>query len=212
MLRPHRPKHPAERRVDIAQRRGPGHDGNGRPLPAIALRAIARIDEWVKGRGGRDWAAAIPAPGNGSTVTEGARSSRAWWLLAGAAVIGVVGVARLVLDVSATVLASSVSCGNALSWMGGADKSAGSTFLAACSAPLHNASIEGSAAVVAAVILALGWLVAVRARWPLAVLAALVVLIFGTFVGGPAVGIVAAAALLFVFSVWRLFARRRHAH
>ena len=125
---------------------------------------------------------------------------------------GVVGVARLVLDVSATVLDSSVSCGNALSWMGGADKSASSAFLAACSAPLHNASIEGSAAVVAAVILALGWLVAVRARWPLAVLAALVVLIFGAFVGGLDVGIVAAAALLFVFGVWRLFARRRRAH
>lgn len=142
-------------------------------------------------------------------VTDGPRSSRAWLLLAAAAVLAVVGVGRLVLDVSATALGTSVSCGNALSWMGGADKTARSTLLAVCGAPLHNASIEGAAAVVAAVILALGWLVAVRARWPLASLAALVAFIVGTIVASPVVGLVAAVALLVVFSVWRGVARHR---
>jgi len=145
-------------------------------------------------------------------VTADADSSRAWWLLAAAAVLAVVGVGRLVLDVSATALGTSVSCGNAVAWMDGADKTAGSPALAVCSASLHNASIEGSVAVVAAVILAVGWLVAVRARWPFAVLAAFIVVIVGTFAASPVVGLLAAVALLAVFSVWRLFARHRRAH
>lgn len=145
-------------------------------------------------------------------MTDGPRSSRAWLLLAAAAVLAVVGVGRLVLDVSATALGTSVSCGSALSWMRGTDKTAGSTFLPLCSAPLHNASIEGAVALVAATILALGWLVAMGwggAWWPVVVLAAPLVFVVVAFLAGPAVGLVAAFALLVVFSVWRGVARLR---
>lgn len=144
-------------------------------------------------------------------ATNTPHASRAGWLLGIGAVLFVVGIGRLLLDISATVLGTSVSCGNAAEWLGGHDNGRSKIMLAVCSAPLHNAGIEGTAALVAGVVLMLGWLVAVRAYWPLVVLAAFVALVVVSFAAGLVQGAVVALAIVLAFGAWRTFARHRQA-
>ena len=144
-------------------------------------------------------------------ATDTPHASRAGWLLGIGAVLFIVGIARLVLDASATVLGTSVSCGNAADWLAGNDNGASRATLAVCGAPLHNASVEGAAAAVAGVVLMLGWLVAVRAHWPLVALAAFIALIVVALAAGPLLGAVVALAIVVAFGAWRAVARHRYA-
>jgi hypothetical protein len=132
--------------------------------------------------------------------------TRTWWLSAAGLVVVVLGVVRLLLDVSATELGTSVSCGNAVNWLSGSDSGPGTVV---CGAPLHNASIEGVVAVAIGAALLLAWLFVTGARWPLVVLVAFVVLLACAVADQAILGCILAVALLVVFGAWR-GVRRRH--
>jgi hypothetical protein len=142
---------------------------------------------------------------------ESVTSARSWWLAAVGVVALVVGIGRLVLDVSATALGTTTSCGNAAQWIQGTGpaRTPTGTLRGVCGGALHNASIEGTLALVAGIALLIAWLVVVRAWWPLVVLAVLVVLILGAVYGhaGPALGI--ALVVFAAFAAFRLVHRLR---
>lgn len=73
------------------------------------------------------------------------------WILGIGVAAGVAGVLRLYLSVTATVLGTSVSCGNAIGYLTGGDNRH-PTALAVCGSALRNASAEGIMLVVAGVV------------------------------------------------------------
>jgi hypothetical protein len=139
-------------------------------------------------------------------MADSSSDTRTWWLSAAGLVVVVLGVVRLLLDVSATELGTSVSCGNAVNWLSGSDSGPGTVV---CGAPLHNASIEGVVAVAIGAALLLAWLFVTGARWPLVVLVAFVVLLACAVADQAILGCILAVALLVTFGAWR-GVRRRH--
>lgn len=142
-------------------------------------------------------------------MTEG----RTWWLAALGGVGFLVGLGRLLLDVNTTVLGTSVSCGNALGWIITTDDGTSLRYASVCGAPLHNASLEGGAAVVIGAVLFLAWLIAVRAVWPLTALVVILVLAGGVTLGYVPASLLVALAIVACVGTWRVLVhlRRRHA-
>jgi len=74
------------------------------------------------------------------------------WLLVGGVVAALAGAARLLLDVTGSVLGSSVSCGNVIAYLRGTDN-VQTALNEACKSALHNGAIEGIVLLVASVVL-----------------------------------------------------------
>lgn len=147
-----------------------------------------------------------PPPAPPSTTEDRSTTSRAWLLLLIGSILVVFGIARLLLDLSATALGTSVSCGNALGWLSNNHQT--SSLVVVCTSPLHNASVEGLAAVAVGMALLFAWLFVVRAWWPLIVFAAFLIFLATSLAGYVLIGGSWAAGLLLVFGVWRGFNRR----
>ena len=134
--------------------------------------------------------------------------ARSWWLLAAGGVAIVVGIGRLVLDVSASVLATTVSCGNAEQWIAGTGPAHTTGSLhTACGTALHNASVEGALALAGGIVLLLAWIVVAEAWWPLIVLTAFAVLTVGAVFGYAGSALFVAIMVLVVFAAFRVVLR-----
>lgn len=95
-------------------------------------------------------------------------SSRARWLLVASVALFVFAAVRSLSDLTSRTLPLSktsvtTSCGNALSWLDGADAERPHYFPAWCVGTLRSASIDAVAALVVAGILLMVWLLLVRA-------------------------------------------------
>lgn len=140
--------------------------------------------------------------------TNVGRGRSKWLGIVGAALF-IVGVARLLLDLTATAFGSSISCGNAVTWLDGAGPAnANRTLTAVCGAQLHNASLEGVAAIVAGLVLLLAW-AGSSGGWPLLTLAVLVIVGVGAAASFAfaMIGLLVGAGLLIAYGVLR--GRRR---
>jgi len=143
-----------------------------------------------------------------TSAEEDAHNSHTWWLGIVGLVVSAFGVVRMLLIVSATVLGTSQSCGNAVGWLSGGDNTS-STVLSVCGAPLHNASVLGMGSILVGVALLLAWLVMVHAYWLLVTLVGIVVIILGGVAGYFIGAFVVALLLLVAFGTWRAIQRSR---
>jgi hypothetical protein len=85
------------------------------------------------------------------------------WLFAGSAVLFVAAYLRLRLTVNASVLGTSVSCGNAIAYLAGNDNTHPKA-LEVCGGSLQNASIEGILLLVASVVVLIAGIVVFRSK------------------------------------------------
>lgn len=150
-----------------------------------------------------------PPPRTPSREVEDRPERWTWALLVGGLVLGAIGIVRLLLDVSATVLGTSISCGNPVGWLSSNEPASHTAAGSVCQAPLHNASLEGVGALVVGGVLLIAWLLAVRATWPLTVLVVFLAFVAVALAGQPLAALVVAVVVVVGSAAWRTLERRR---
>ncbi len=164
----------------------------------------ASDDRWYPPDSHPNYRPPPPAP---SMIEDRPASRHAWWLVVIGMVFAAFSIARLFLDLSATALGTSVSCGNVVNWLSN-NPHPPSPLESVCGAQLHNATVEGIVAAIVGLALLIAWLCVVQAWWPLVIFTAFLIFVATALGGYPLMGCIWAGALVVIFGVWRGFRDR----